>query len=256
MKGVNVKISKIKAFAALTAMMVSTASLSGCTGLPIPAGTYDAGTQVTAATTIESSETTAVQSTADTAATSASSSENKPTESRSSAVFSAETVKAKTTALKNEQSAVAIGTTYFGECENEAVLEVVLAELGVDEELLKDTSRLIDCGGTDIWFLCFSDDVTSVKVLLGDDENGKEMYSAANPGYIFIRGFSSGEVPPCTVLTEGKETGKTTYYPYLIGGDIVIPGSGTVLNQSDGYNSYVDVPEETDESNDTEEEEP
>lgn len=256
MKGVNVKTLKIKAFAALIAITVSSAALSGCTGLPISAAASGSMTQMTSAPVTEASETSAEQSETGTEGTSASSPETKATESRSSATFTAETVKTKTAALKSGQGTVAIGTTYFGESENEAALEVVLAQLGVDEELLKDTGRLIDCGGTDIWFLCFSDDITSVKVLLGDDENGKEMYSASNPGYIFIRGFSSGEVPPCTVLTEGRETGKTTYYPYLIGGDIVIPGSGTVLNQSDGYNSYVDVPEETDDNNETEEEEP
>lgn len=256
MKGADMKTSMIKAFAAVVALTVSTAALSGCTGLPIPAGTSGTGTQAASAPATVASETTVEQSAADTAGTTASSSETKATSGKSSATFTAETIKTKTAALKGGKAAVAIGTTYFGESENEAAMEVVLAQLGVDEELLKDTGRLIDCGGTDIWFLCFSNDVTSVKVFMGDNEDGKEVYSASNPGYVFIRGFSSGEVPPCTVLTEGKATGITIYFPFLIGGDIVIPGSGTVLNQSDGYNSYIDVPEETDTTNETGGEEP
>ena len=45
----------------------------------------------------------------------------------------------------------AIGTTYLGESENAAALEVVLAQMGVSEDLIgSDSTHIIDCGGTDI----------------------------------------------------------------------------------------------------------
>jgi hypothetical protein len=55
---------------------------------------------------------------------------------------------------------------------------------------------------------------------------------------------------------EGEKTGETTYFPIMIGDQIVVPNGGTVINQSEGYETYIDVPNEAADSEETEEEEP
>ena len=238
----------IKLTAAIAALSVGAAVFSGCSGFQVPSGLTAA-----ASTTSSQTETTVESTTA--APTKTSGAATSETEKKTEATFTSETVNEKKKALAGTEYAA--GTTYLGESGNQAALEVVLAELGVDEKVTaSDTTRLIDCGGTDIWFICFSDDVTSVKVVLGDEEDGKELYKAENPGYIFIRCFSSGEIPSCTVIINGQKTGHTTYFPYLIGGDIVLPNGGTVMNQTEGMDSYIDIPVETNSSDETEEEEP
>ena len=240
--------SLIKLTAAIAVLSVGAAVLSGCSGFQVPSG-------LTAAATTSASQTETTSESTAAAPTKTSGAGTSETEKKSEATFTSETINEKKKALAGTEYAA--GTTYLGESGNQAALEVVLAELGVDEKVIaSDTTRLIDCGGTDIWFICFSDDVTSVKVVLGDEEDGKELYKAENPGYIFIRCFSSGEIPSCTVIITGLKTGYTTYFPYLIGGDIVLPNGGTVMNQTEGMDSYIDVPDETNNSDETEEEEP
>ena len=236
----------------MAAVSVGMTAICGCAGVKAASGLTAA-----ASTKPSVSETTAA------AVTSKATSETKQTEgtaeSNSGVKYSAETVKSKKAALKGGEYDYACGITYLGESENQATMDVVLAELGVSEELLKDSSRFIDCGGSDIWMLCISDDINSLKVTLGEDEDGKELYKAEKgsiPDYIFIRCFSSGEMASCTVKMEGAKTGETTYFPIMIGDEIVIPNGGTVLNQSEGYDTYIDVPGETDNSEGTEEEEP
>jgi len=234
--------------AAFAALSLGTAFISGCSALQAPSGLSAA-----ASTSAKQTETTAVTTSEE--STKATQTKVEETEKQSEASFTMDTVNEKKKDI--EGTAYAAGTTYLGESQNRAALEVVLAEFGVDEKVIgSDESRLIDCGGTDVWFICFNSDVTSVKVVLGDEEDGKELYKADNPGYIFIRCYSMGEVPSCTVIVSGQKTGYTTYYPYLIGGDIVLPNGGTVMNQTEGVNSFIDVPEETNNSDETEEEEP
>lgn len=236
-----------KATAALTVLALGASVITGCSGVQVPSGLTAAASNPTTTVT----ETTAVSSAASSKETGTG---NAETAKAPEVTFTADTVAAKKKAL--EGNAYAAGTTYLGESENQAALEVVLAELGVAENVYNaDPSRLIDCGGTDIWFLCFSDDVTSVRVVLGDEEDGKELYKADNPGYIFIRCYSTGEIPSCTVLITAKQS-YTNYFPFLIGGDIVLPNGGTVMNQTEGMNSFIDIPEETNNSDETEEEEP
>ena len=243
---------RMKILAVIAAFAVGMTAVSGCSGLSVSAGLTSASS-----TTASQSETTA-------AATSATSRETvkteETTESSAAAAVSADTVKAKRAALKTAEYTCAFGTTYLGESENQAAMEVVLAELGVDESLLKDPSRLLDFGGSDIWMLCFSDDVKLLKVTVGEDENGKELFKAEKgdiPDYLFIRCFSSGEMASCTVYAEGEVSGITVYYPVMIGGQIVIPNGGGVLNQSEGYETYIDVPGEAEdnENNENKEEE-
>ena len=243
---------RMKILAVIAAFAVGMTAVSGCSGLSVSAGLTSASS-----TTASQSETTA-------AATSATSRETvkteETTESSAAAAVSADTVKAKRAALKTAEYTCALGTTYLGESENQAAMEVVLAELGVDESLLKDPSRLLDFGGSDIWMLCFSDDVKLLKVTVGEDENGKELFKAEKgdiPDYLFIRCFSSGEMASCTVYAEGDVSGITVYYPVMIGGQIVIPNGGGVLNQSEGYETYIDVPGEAEdnENNENKEEE-
>lgn len=242
------KITHLKLTAALTALAVGAAVLPGCSGLQVPSGLSAAATTSASQTETTVTSTSAAPSKASETAASA-------TEKQTESTFTTDTVNAKRKAL--EGNGYAAGTTYLGESQNQAALEVVLTELGVDEKVTgSDASRLIDCGGTDVWFICFSDDVTSVKVVLGDEEDGKELYKADNPGYIFIRCFSTGEVPSCTVIISGQKTGYTAYYPYIIGGDIVLPNGGTVMNQTEGMDSFIDIPDETGNSEETEEEEP
>ena len=241
------KSLRIKTLAAMAALTVSMASVSGC--MAVQASGISA-TSSSAATKQETvTETTA------SAAPKATSATTETEAGQNEITFTIETINAKKKAL--EGSNYAAGTTYIGESQNQAAMEVVLAELGVDESVINSaTTRMIDCGGTDIWFICFSDDVTSVEVVLGDEIGGKELYKADNPGYIFIRCFSTGEIPPCTVLITGRTTGQTAYFPFFIGGDIVLPNGGTVMNQTKDINSFIDIPEETDNSEETEEEEP
>lgn len=237
-----------RATAALTVLALGASVLTGCSGVQIPSGLSAAASNPT---------TTAVETTAAVMPSSAKASGNSTSETAktSDSTFTADTVTAKKKAL--EGTSYSAGTTYLAESENQAALEVVLSELGVAENVYNaDASRLVDCGGTDIWFICFGDDVTSVRVVLGDEEDGKELYKADNPGYIFIRCFSTGEIPSCTVLITSQKTGETKYHPFLIGGDIVLPGNNAVMNQSEDMNSFIDVPEETNNSDETEEEVP
>ena len=237
-----------KILSAVAGLSIGAAVLSGCSGFQVPEGLTAAAT-----TSVSQTETTAESTAA--ASSKPSATDASEQQKQTEASFTADTVNAKIKSL--EGTAYAAGTTYLGESENQAALEVVLTELGVDEKVYAaDPSRLIDCGGSDIWFICFSDDVTSVKVVLGDEEDGKELYKAENPGYIFIRCYSSGEVPSCTVIISGRKTGYTVFFPYIIGGDIVLPNGGTVMNQTEGMDSYIDIPDETDNSDETEEEEP
>lgn len=247
---------RMKIASILAAFAVGITAISGCSGLSVKAGLASASSA-----SVSQSETTV-------AATSAVAKETNKTEetseSSSSGKITPDTVKNKRSSLKINEYTCAIGTTYLGESENQAAMEVVLAEMGVDESLLKDPARLLDFGGSDLWMLCISDDVNILKVTVGEDENGKELFKAEKgniPDYLFIRCFSSGEMSSCTVYAEGEVSGYTIYYPVMIGGQIVIPNGGGVLNQSEGYETYIDVddPGETDNSDstdNTEEEEP
>ncbi len=243
---------KLRLIALIAAFSAGMSAFCGCTGIQVPAGLSAA-----ASTNASVSETTT------TAATSAAKSEAKQTEETTAGAaavkIGADTVKTKRAALKGGEYDYACGITYLGESENQAAMEVVLAELGVSEELLKDSPRFIDCGGSDLWLICISDDIDNLKVTMGEDENGKELYKASKgsiPEYIFIRCFSSGEMASCTVFMEGEKTGETTYFPIMIGDQIVVPNGGTVINQSEGYETYIDVPNEAADSEETEEEEP
>ena len=247
-KGVNMNKAFNRLIAAFAVLSVSAAFISGCSGMQVPSGLSAA-----ASTSAKQSETTSETSVSE--SSKATQAKTEATEKTVDTTFTQETVNEKKKDI--EGTAYAAGTTYLGESQNRAALEVVLAEFGVDEKVIgSDETHLIDCGGTDIWFICFSSDVTSVKVVLGDEEDGKELYKADNPGYIFIRCYSMGEVPSCTVIITGQKTGYTTYYPYLIGGDIVLPNGGTVMNQTEGVGSFIDVPDETNNSDETEEEVP
>lgn len=243
---------RLKILAVAAAFSVGMTAFCGCTGIKVPSG-------LTAAASTNPS----VSETTTTAAISASSKATKQSEetseSSSGVKYSADTIKAKRAALKGGEYDYACGITYLGESENQAAMEVVLTELGVSEDLLKDSTRFIDCGGSDLWLICISDDIDNLKITMGEDENGKELYKAAKgsiPEYIFIRCFSSGEMASCTVFMEGEKTGDTTYFPIMIGEQIVIPNGGTVINQSEGYETYIDVPGEAAESEETEEEVP
>ena len=247
---------RMKILAVIAAFAVGMTAVSGCSGSSVRAGL----TSITSTTASQSETTTSVTS----AASRQTDKTEETAETSASAAVTEDTVKTKRAALKTAEYTCAFGTTYLGEIENQAAMEVVLAELGVDESLLKDPSRLLDFGGSDIWMLCFSDDVKSLKVTVGEDENGngKELFKAEKgsiPDYLFIRCFSSGEMASCTVYAEGEVSGITVYYPVMIGGQIVIPNGGGVLNQSEGYETYIDVPGETDDTDNTdnkEEEEP
>lgn len=219
------------------AAAVGTAAVSGCSGLSAKAAVTSAST-----TFASQSETTAA-SASETSGETKQSAET--SESKTVVKISKDTVSKKRTELMKGEYICGIGTSYLGESENQAAMEVVLAEMGVDEELLKDTSRFIDCGGSDLWLLCISDDVVSFKITVGEDEDGKELFKAEKgniPDYIFIRCFASGEMSSCTVTAEGKESGHLVYYPIMIGEQIPIPNGGGVLNQSEGYETYIDVP--------------
>lgn len=238
----NLKI-RIMASAALFAVCM--AALSGCSGISVPSG-------LTAAVSTKASESaSAPEETTSQAPTKAAETSESAVESKSSAAkFTSDTVKAKLSALK--ASGKSAGTMFLGDSENEAVLDVVLAELGVDEELLKDNAeRLVDCGGNDLWFLCFNDDVTNVTVYTGDDDKGQVLFTGENPGFIFIRCFSTGEVPSCNVRFTSTKTGNTTYYPFIVGDEIMLPNKNNVANMSEGIDSFIDVPEETDNTDNT-----
>ena len=239
---------KINMMAATALFAVCMTAFSGCSGIKAPSG-LTAAASPSVSQTEKTKETTASEK-QETSQTKAS-----ETAPKADVTFTMETFNAKKAAVNG--TGYAIGTTYLGESTNEAALEVVLPEMGIDEELLKsDTTNLIDCGGTDIWFLCFNEDVTSVSVVMGDEEDGEEIYKSDNPGYIFIRCVSAGEVPACTVKVNGTKTGYTAYYPFMIAGQILLPNGGTVLNQSEGYESFIDEIDDTDNSEGTEEEEP
>jgi hypothetical protein len=233
---------------ALTAAFAVVTAFSGCKAGRIPSG-------LTANATPSSS---AAQTTAE--ASSAASPETQQTkasseDSKLEETFNADSYNKKREAIKG--NTYAIGTTYLGESQNEAALEVVLAEMGVDEGFLKSNpGGLVDCGGTDIWFLCFNEEVTSVTVVMGDEDDGKEIFKSANPGFIFIRCVSAGEVPACTVIVDGPKTGHTAYYPFMVADQILLPNGGTVLNQSEGIDSYIDEYEDPNNSGGTEVEEP
>lgn len=224
------------------------APFSGCKAGQVPSGlTAKALPSVSSSQTVTENSSAVTSEKEETAVSSV--------QKRTDVTFNADTYKEKKKAIKGDT--YAIGTTYLGESQNEAALEVVLAELGVDEEFLKaNPDRFVDCGGSDIWFLCFNDDVTSVSVVLGDEDDGKELFKSDNPGFIFIRCVSSGEIPACTVIVDGAKTGHTDYYPFMVGDQILLPNGGTVLNQSDGIDSYIDEFDGTENSEKTEEEEP
>ena len=240
---------KTKISGILMSVAVGVTALSGCAGLPVNAGLTSASSS--AVLTSESETTAAVTS----EATGETKQTVEPSENEATEPITKETIKAKIAALKTGEHTFALGVTYLGESENQAVMEVVLAEMGVDEELLKDTSRFIDCSGSDLWLICISDDVNALKVTVGEDENGNELYKAEKgkiPDYIFVRCFSSGEMSSCTVCAEGKVTGNTAYFPIMIAEQIVVPNGGTVVNQTKGYETYIDVPGEPDDSNEPE----
>lgn len=252
MKG-DISMFRLRFIAIIAAFSAGMSAFCGCTGIQVPAGLSAA-----ASTNATVSETTTA------ASTSSVSRETKQTEETTAGAaevkIGADTIKTKRAALKGGEYDYACGITYLGESENQAAMEVVLTELGVSEDLLKDQTRFIDCGGSDLWLICISDDIDTLKVTMGEDENGKELYMAAKgsiPEYIFIRCFSSGEMASCTVFMEGEKTGETTYFPIMIGDQIVVPNGGTVINQSEGYETYIDVPNEAAaDSEETEEEEP
>lgn len=232
----------------LTAAFAVTAAFSGC-----KAGNIPSGLTANAKPSSASSQTTADVTSAtisETQQTKSTSGDNRP-----SVDFNAETYKTKKEAIKGDT--YAIGTTYLGESQNEAALEVVLVEMGVDESFLKENpDRLVDCGGTDIWFLCFNEDVTGVTVVVGDEDDGKPIFKAGNPGFIFIRCESSGEVPACTVIVDGAKTGHTEYFPFMVADQILLPNGGTVMNQSEGIETFIDDVDDSNTSEGTEEEEP
>lgn len=241
--------SLVRKIAASAAFAISLAAVSGCSGISVPSGL----TAAAATTAVSVSETTA----ASTAKSVPKASETKETATKtgSEATFTTDVYNAKKKALKGDT--YAIGTTYLGETTNSAALEIVLLELGVSEDLIKPAAnRMIDCGGNEIWFLCFNDDVKSVKVIMGDDgENGagQVLYESDKPDYIFIRCVSSGEIPACTVIVDGEKTGHTAYFPFLIGNQILLPNGGTVLNQSEDMDSFIDEYDGTENNGETEE---
>ena len=239
------KSLKVKTIAAIAAFAVSIASMCGCA--QIQTSGISATSSSTAATQNETASESSTKATSQTSLE-----ETDTTSGQKEITFTRDICNAKLKAL--EGTSYAIGTTYLGELENEAALEVVLAQMGVDEELFRaNPERVIDCGGTEIWFLCFNSDVTKVSVVMGDDENGQELYKLGNPDYIFIRCVSSGEIPACTVVVDGPKTGHTAYYPYMIEEQILLPNGGTVLNQTEGIEGYVDI-DEADKNKETEEE--
>ena len=238
------KSLKVQTIAVIAAFAVCIAAVYGCAQIQtsgISATSSSATTQgVTAA---ESTSKASSQSSQD---------QTDATSGNQQVTFTREICDAKIKAL--EGTPYAIGTTYLGELENDAALEVVLVQMGVDEELFKSNpERVIDCGGNEIWFLCFNSDVTKVSVVMGDDENGQELYKLGNPDYVFIRCVSSGEIPACTVVVDGPKTGHTAYYPFMIADQILLPNGGTVLNQTEGMEGYIDT-DDTDKSEETEEE--
>jgi len=246
-KGIAMKSQKIKTIAAFAALTVGMTGLAGCNAV------HASGISAVPSSAATSQETT-VESTSQ-ATAKASQSQTEATQSQAENSFNMDVVNAKKKAV--EGTAYALGTTYLGELANDAAMEVVLAQMGVDEALFKSNpEKLIDCGGTEIWFLVFNSDVTSVRVVMGDEEDGQELYKAENPGYIFIRCVSSGEIPACTVIVDGPKTGHTAYYPYMIEDQILLPNGGTVLNQSEGIEGYTDDNNNTNNSEETEEEEP
>lgn len=247
-KGRKMRSAKLKMTAVLAALAVSMTSAAGCSQL----GTTS-GLTAKVASSSEAGETTASSAISE---SKAETSQTKQTsEEKTDATFTKETFNAKKAELGKTPNA--IGTTYLGESENAAALEVVLAQMGVSEDLIgSDSTHIIDCGGTDIWFLCFSDDVTGVRVILGDELDGPELFKGENPGYLFIRCVGSGEVPACTVETTGTNSGVTIYYPFMIGDQILLPNGGGVLNQSEGIESFTDEYDGTDNSENTEEEMP
>ena len=247
MKGIGMRMSKIKITAALAAFAVSMTVFSGCSNFQTPSGLTAMAASTTAQQTTTSSETTKSKS---------ETSQTKSTfeEQKTEATFTRDTYNAKKAEVN--KTANSIGTTYLGESENAAAFEVVLAQMGVSEDLTEsDPNLLIDCGGTDIWFLCFGDNVTNVTVLLGDEADGKELFMSGNPGYLFIRCVGSGEVPACTVKVTTNGSDPITYYPFMIGGEILLPNKGGVLNQSEGIDSFIDEYDGTDNGETTDEEE-
>lgn len=235
----------------LLALMASFAAISQFSGCS--AGKVASGLTAKASPSVSETQTAATASSAVTSETDETASTS--VQKQAEVTFTADTYKGKKAAIKGDT--YAIGTTYLGESQNEAALEVVLAELGVDEEFLKaNPDRLVDCGGTDIWFLCFNDDVTRVSVIMGDEDDGNEIFKSENPGFIFIRCVSSGEIPACTVTVDGAKTGHTVYYPFMVGDQILLPNGGTVLNQSEGIDSYIDEYDGTNNTEETEEEAP
>ena len=241
------RMIKAKITAALAAFAVSMTVFSGCSNFQTPSGLTAMAASSTAQQTTTTSE--ASERKAETSQTKSTFEEQK-----TEATFTADTYNAKKAEVNKTSNS--IGTTYLGESENAAAFEVVLAQMGVSEDLTEsDPARLIDCGGTDIWFLCFGDNVTNVTVVLGDEADGPELYKADNPGYIFIRCVGSGEVPACTVKVTTTGTDPITYYPFMIGGQILLPNKGGVLNQSEGIESFIDEYDGTDNSETTDEEE-
>ena len=241
---------KERLVAAVTAASVI-AVFSGCSGMKVPSGLTAYASSPSERTEAASESTQASTDVTTVSNETKASSESRKTET----TFTMDSYKAKRAAVNGTE--YAIGTTYLGESENEAALEVVLAQMGISEELIgTDGKHLIDCGGNDIWFLCFSEDVTSVSVVLGDEEDGQELFKSDNPGYVFIRCVASGEVPACTVKVTGTKTGYTAYYPFMIGDKILLPNGGTVLNQSEGIDTFIDVDDNTDNSNEPEEDTP
>lgn len=239
------KSLKVKTIAVFAAFAVSMAAMCGCA--QIQTSGISATSSSVAPTQSESSSENTTKATSE-----ASQEQTDATSGQKEITFTRDICNTKLKAL--EGTSYAIGTTYLGELENEAALEVVLAQMGVDEELFRSNpERVIDCGGTEIWFLCFNSDVTKVSIVMGDDENGQELYKLGNPDYIFIRCVSSGEIPACTVVVDGPKTGHTAYYPYMIEEQILLPNGGTVLNQTEGIEGYIDDGE-TDKNKDTEEE--
>ena len=241
------KSLRIKTLAAMAALAVSMSAVSGC------AAVQASGISATSSSVATKQET--VTETTASAAPKVTSETTETEAGKTEISFTKETFNSKKKAV--EGTDYALGTTYLGELDNDAAMEVVLAQMGVDEDIFKSNpEKLIDCGGNEIWFLCFNSDVTSVKVVMGDEEDGQELYKAENPGYLFIRCVSSGEIPACTVIVDGPKTGHTAYYPYMIEDQILLPNGGTVLNQSEGIEGYTDDNNNTDNSEETEEEEP
>jgi len=239
------KSIKIKTLAAIAALAVSMTAVSGC------ASVQASGISATVSSAATKQE-TVTASTAK-AAPKATSATTETEAGKTEITFTMDTFNSKKKAV--EGTAYALGTTYLGELDNAAAMEVVLTQMGVDEELFKSNpEKLIDCGGTEIWFLCFNSDVTSVKVVMGDEEDGQELFKSDNPGYLFIRCVSSGEIPACTVVTDGPKTGHTAYFPFMIEDQILLPNGGTVLNQTEGIEGFIDDYENPDTSNETEEE--